>query len=101
MSLWKVPDKETSQIMVSFYKHLADGVEKDVALRSAKLDYLKTTTGPALRHPYYWAGFVISGDTSPMQASTPIVRDVVLGVLILIIIALGVHRYYWVHRKQS
>ncbi len=101
MSLWKVPDKETSQIMVSFYKHLADGVEKDVALRNAKLDYLKTTTDPALRHPYYWAGFVISGDTSPMQASTPIVRDVVLGVLILIIIALGVHRYYWVHRKQS
>lgn len=101
MSLWKVPDKETSKIMISFYDHLAKGKLKDEALREAKREYLTNTPDPALKHPYYWAGFVVSGDTSPIQASTPVWWNVVIGVLILGVIALGIHRYYWVRRKRT
>ena len=64
MSLWKVPDKETSQIMTFFYEHLKKGEPKDVALKNAKQDYLKNTDDELLKHPYYWAGFIVSGDTS-------------------------------------
>ena len=63
MSLWKVPDKETSIIMTSFYKYLKQGKTKDKALQLAKVDYLNNTGDVALKHPYYWSGFVVTGDT--------------------------------------
>ncbi len=80
-SLWKVPDKETSQIMISFYQYLKEGKPKNKALQLAKLDYLKNTTDQTLKHPYYWAGFVISGDTSPITKPTPFGKYV-LGISI-------------------
>lgn len=64
MSLWKVPDQSSSIIMKMFYENLYDGLEKDEALKLAKLRYLQTAEDNALKHPYYWAGFVLSGDTS-------------------------------------
>lgn len=69
-SLWKVPDKETSQIMVSFYSYLKKGEQKNKALQLAKLDYLNTVEDRYLKHPFYWAGFVLSGDISPIETST-------------------------------
>ena len=66
MSLWRVPDESTSEIMISFYKYLTTGVRKDEALRLAKLDYLGNVEDPELAHPYYWAGFVVFGDTRPL-----------------------------------
>lgn len=51
--------------MVSFYKFLDDGKDKDEALKMAKLDFIKNN--PLKSHPYYWAGFVINGDINPIQ----------------------------------
>ena len=81
MSLWKIPDQETSTLMVSFYENLDKGLDKDEALRYAKLEYLKTTDDEVLRHPYYWSGFVISGDVSPIETETNYI--LILGIIIL------------------
>jgi CHAT domain-containing protein len=67
MSLWKVPDKETESIMVDFYKFLKSGRSKSEALRLAKLNFLDNNTNPELKHPYYWSGFVINGNTEPIS----------------------------------
>lgn len=69
-SLWKVPDKATSIIMKQFYNNLKDGDSKSEALKNAKLDYIKTTEDVNLKHPYYWAGFVLTGDVSPIVLTT-------------------------------
>ncbi len=69
MSLWKVPDKETSILMQSFYKYVKKGMTKTSALQQAKLQYINNTTDNVLKHPYYWAGFIISGNTDAMQPS--------------------------------
>lgn len=61
-SLWEVPDETTSEIMISFYDYLKDGETKSSALQKAKIDYLTTTKIEKLKHPYYWAGFVLYGD---------------------------------------
>ena len=98
MSLWKVPDKQTTEIMISFYEHLGNGEAKDEALHNAKLDYLKSTSDPNLQHPYYWAGFVISGDTTPMRISTPAKGYVAWGALILGTLALG---FFYFRRKKK
>ena len=72
MSLWKIPDKETKKIMIYFYKHLKNGEPKNEALKNAKLDYLAVTNDINLRHPYYWSGFVLNGNTKSLA---PIKND--------------------------
>jgi len=61
-SLWPVPDKETAEIMVSFYEYLQKGKPKDEALAYAKRDFL--LNNPLKGHPYYWAGFVLIGEAN-------------------------------------
>lgn len=63
-SLWQVPDKETSEIMISFYENLKNGQAKDEALTSAKTTFI--ANNPMKNHPFYWAGFVVNGDVSPI-----------------------------------
>ncbi len=63
-SLWKIPDKETSQLMDFFYQYLKEGYTKDEALSRAKESFILKNS--VYSHPFYWAGFVISGDTSPI-----------------------------------
>lgn len=82
-SLWPVPDRETSHIMTSFYQHLKNGQNKAASLRKAKLDYLENTTDKNLQHPYYWAGFVVSGDVSPIVSENPVWWYVLGGVVVL------------------
>ena len=61
MSLWKMNDYSSSQLMPMFYKNLFDGFRKDKALQKAKLDYLDNAVMEQA-HPFYWAGFVGFGD---------------------------------------
>lgn len=60
VSLWQVNDASTALIMERFYTYLKAGLPKDVALRNAKLDYLKSSTG-ITSHPAYWAPFIQLG----------------------------------------
>jgi tetratricopeptide (TPR) repeat protein len=81
MSLWKVPDKETAIIMNYFYENLNKGLSKDKALQKAKLNYLEFNDDSLLQHPYYWAGFVVSGNTDSLSLNRPYWQ-----ILLLIII---------------
>ncbi|NNF35668.1 MAG: CHAT domain-containing protein [Saprospiraceae bacterium] len=67
MSLWRVPDEATAMIMQSFYSYLKEDHNKAEALRLAKLDYINSTVDVAQKYPYFWAGFILSGDTSPIE----------------------------------
>ncbi len=66
MSLWKIDEKVSSDILTRFYEHLAKGMAKDQALRQAKLDHLEHAP-EELSLPYYWAGLVLVGDPSPID----------------------------------
>ncbi|MFS4417296.1 CHAT domain-containing protein [Maribacter sp. 2307ULW6-5] len=66
-TLWKINDKSTVMLMDHFYEGLSKGKSKKEALREAKLKYLETTDDEFLKHPYYWAAFVVSGDTAPIS----------------------------------
>src|SRR5262249_40222103 len=65
MSLWPVGDATARDTMVAYYARLRTGVGRGDALRQAKLSLLKR---PAQRHPYYWAGFIQSGDWTRLRA---------------------------------
>ena len=68
-SLWSVDDLATSELMTTFYKNLSNGQSKASALRKAKLDYLQNHNFPEAS-PYYWASFVLLGDTTPLTSSS-------------------------------
>ncbi|MFK5982209.1 MAG: CHAT domain-containing protein [Flavobacteriaceae bacterium] len=95
-SLWEVPDKETSQIMVSFYKHLSLGESKNKALQNAKLDYLFNVNDETLKHPYYWAGFVLTGETAPLITGTDINKIIFFSVLMALIFII-----FWITFKRK
>lgn len=56
-TLWSVDDEATEQLIERFYTHLRSGQSKADALRQAQLDIRNLRP-----NPYYWAGFVLSGD---------------------------------------
>jgi len=60
-SLWRANDESTADIMLYFYQYLKNGITKDVALQKAKLQYC-SEAGIRQSHPFYWAGFVQSGN---------------------------------------
>ena len=92
-SLWRVPDKETSIIMKRFYDYLKEGLSKSEALKNAKQDYLKNIDDPNLKHPYYWAGFILTGDTSAIVSPTNYwLYGIVSFALILIVFLIAKRR---------
>lgn len=66
MSLWAANDRSTFHVMNEFYNQLSKGNEKDIALSMAKLKYLENCS-ERKAHPYYWASFVVNGDTRPFS----------------------------------
>ncbi|HLA26546.1 MAG TPA: tetratricopeptide repeat protein [Syntrophales bacterium] len=64
MSLWSVPDRETKELMVSFYKNLQSGkINRAEALRQAALKQRETVkTRYGHDSPYYWGAFVFLGE---------------------------------------
>lgn len=59
ISLWSVNDQATSRLMQNFYRHLKDADTPAQSLRAAKLEMIQTQ---ATSHPFYWAGFIVTGD---------------------------------------
>jgi hypothetical protein len=54
-----------------------------VAMRLAKLEYLKTAS-PAFTNPYYWAAYEVLGDTTPIATRKSGVAIVlIIGVMII------------------
>lgn len=91
MSLWPAQDKATTEIMTLFYQGLSKGLPKDKALRRAKLEYLKNSEDLFL-HPFYWANFVVSGDTKALT-ERPNWLQYGLGLLGLILVGFLFHGY--------
>jgi CHAT domain-containing protein/Flp pilus assembly protein TadD len=56
-SLWKVRERPTGELMVSFFENLRSGKSKAQALRAAQEE-----TRRKYPEPYFWAGFVLTGD---------------------------------------
>ncbi len=68
MSLWKVDDSATEQLMTRYYGTLLAGGGRSDALREVQLDMM---TKPATAHPYYWASFIVSGDARTLEGKAP------------------------------
>jgi CHAT domain-containing protein len=64
MSLWKVPDEQTQELMEDFYRRVLQGQPRAEALRDAQLA-LKAR----YPDPLYWGAFICQGDPRPLAKS--------------------------------
>jgi CHAT domain-containing protein len=62
-SLWRVDSAATEELMVGFHKHRTRGVSTVQALQNAQSEMLHGHV-ERFRHPYYWAGFTVTGGYS-------------------------------------
>lgn len=62
VSLWRVEDRATAELMKRFYRHMLgkNKMPAVAALRRAKIEM--AGAGGSWSDPYYWAGFVLQGD---------------------------------------
>ncbi|MDV2998264.1 MAG: Photosystem I assembly protein Ycf3 [Chroococcidiopsis sp. SAG 2025] len=61
VSLWKVSDKQTQELMIDFYGRLLNGQPCADAFRQAQLEMKKKYP-----HPRYWGGFICQGDPNSL-----------------------------------
>ena len=64
LSLWKVADDGTKDLMVEYYQKIKAGKGRHEALREVQLEFLKSSK---YNHPYYWASFIPSGNWKKMK----------------------------------
>jgi MYXO-CTERM domain-containing protein len=68
MSLWKVDDAATRDMMIGYYQRLESGEGRSEALRQVRLGMLANN---ATAHPFYWASFIVAGDPSRFDGTIP------------------------------
>ena len=61
MSLWKVPDLETRELMVEMYRRLLAGERCADAMRASQLSMKSRKP-----EPFYWAAFICQGNPGPL-----------------------------------
>jgi CHAT domain-containing protein len=61
MSLWKVPDQATAELMQDFYTRLVGGQPRGAALRDAQRSLMKRYS-----ERMYWGAFICQGDPGPL-----------------------------------
>jgi CHAT domain-containing protein len=64
MSLWKVPDAQTRELMEDFYRRILQGQGRVAALRAAQL-----AMKAKYPDPFYWGAFICQGDPGPLHLS--------------------------------
>lgn len=63
-TLWQVDDEATKELMVHFYRELANGAGRSEALALAQAAHQE---GGDFSHPYYWAAMTLYGASGPVS----------------------------------
>jgi CHAT domain-containing protein/Tfp pilus assembly protein PilF len=72
VSLWKVEDQATAELMARFYRELFNGARPPEALQKAQISMLRE---PRWSDPALWAGFIFLGDYDRIPGGGVEARD--------------------------
>jgi len=64
-SLWLVETNATSELVVGFHRAFASNTPVAQSLRQAQMAFIKSNSTQS--HPYYWSGFVVTGNLSALR----------------------------------
>lgn len=96
LSSWEVSDQTTPELMQYFYTNLKAGMNKAKALQQAKLHYLATANINRTQ-PFYWGGFYLVGDSSPIAFESNTLLYWIFEVLIVLVVV----GLFWYRRRMK
>ena len=70
VTLWQVDDNATRHVMQEYYRELLAGTGRSEALRRVQLELQSRGV-----HPFYWAGFIVSGEGGAISLPTELVAS--------------------------
>ena len=85
ISLWAVHDQATSQFMERYYFHLRTSHSVMDALQKTKLEMIDSGV---LSHPYYWAAFIVTGNTDKVIYPSHVKNVIFFGIIIVLAVAI-------------
>jgi CHAT domain-containing protein len=94
-TLWSVDDKASADILKTFYDNIEDGKELDIALQSAKLNFIAQTNSDELANPFYWSGLQLTGSANPVL-NTNYSKHFLYGSIATLLLGIG----FWRFRKR-
>ena len=68
-SLWQINDTKVVMFMEFFYQNLKKGMDKDMALQNAKIQYINNNSN-LVAEPFFWAPFILIGNVNPIELAT-------------------------------
>jgi CHAT domain-containing protein len=96
MSMWEIEDKSGTEIVEKFYDNLKQGYSKSVALKRARIAFLRNAD--QLRsHPYFWSALVVYGNNTPLYFPGKLKIAIII-IVVILILSLG---YYFWKRRYS
>ena len=97
-TLWPVDNQSTYAITELFYKYLSRGLPMDVALQSAKKEFMQSL-GRENKLPYYWAAPILVGQSGKIELARrfPWQWAAALGILALV----GLGRWQMKKRRMQ
>lgn len=81
MNMWSIEDRTASDISAWFYENLNAGMEKDEALRQAKIRYINTRNSD----PFIWGSFILIGENQALIKEISTKKWIFGGFLVLIL----------------
>ncbi|HHH49502.1 MAG TPA: CHAT domain-containing protein, partial [Saprospiraceae bacterium] len=95
-TLWKVSDKKAASFMDFFYKNISEGLQKDEALRKAKIAYMANCSKREAA-PFYWASYIAMGDMDAIELFPEPEESFLLWYILsgLCIVGMALSFYLW------
>ncbi|WMX13386.1 CHAT domain-containing tetratricopeptide repeat protein [Aureispira sp. CCB-E] len=97
-TLWSLNDYSSAYLIKKFYTNLSLGMDKDEAIRKAKLDYLGNHTGIST-HPALWACFVQIGNYNPIELNPTYNNAWLFGSIAILLVILSIS--FLLYKKRS
>ncbi len=98
MTLWAIADKTSQRLMNYFYANLANRQSISDALQKAKIDYIQNSDA-VMAHPYFWAGYIVTGNSSTtFEVTTHRNYSRYLAIITILILIAGT---IWWKRKDK
>lgn len=92
-TLWTADEASTYWISEKFHHYLREGMNKDIALKKAKLDFMQSGARASLL-PYYWANIVLVGNNSIIDF-TDFRKLRITDAVIVLLLAIGGLTAWW------
>lgn len=89
---WAAHDRSSAFITTRFYNYINQGDDKDYALQKAKIDFLNSSLGKELDHPFFWANLTLTGNINAIKSSPPLYLYFIIIIPIICIILMYIYK---------